>query len=1106
VLEQYAELLLFPFSFLDRGVEILFLSHNMICSLEHIYQFAHLRILSLTANPISDIEELRHLAPIATLQSVSFEDCDITLQPYYRSYVIKLLPQLRVLDSKEIKDAEREVAASIVSRCEETLQVMFTTHFLILKLSRVVTKIRLHSDLIGAVFGRISVLNRLDMATSWSISTKKLLQFWEVESLISPEEVAAVYRSLRSEIVRHRNILARKSSGPTPKNAFDVFKAITSDKTISKLSDNEMWDAAIKETMASQQGRVSILLGDIDQAKADAERSSSTIFKQVQRINTLREGQLKSEAAHKNDRENVIIELRQELERVSEGGPALPPHKSPHSSVKPARRPVMAERNSHMQLQNSVSRMNDGPKSAKKKQHYTLSPEDSTSARPPNPNTPFALRQLSPDFVIERAPPTEPRHSSGSSARVAVRRNMRSLSSKSGSGSRSGPSDDEEQPLTPPEMFSMQLPPTPPAPVSGGIDDSMGGGGNVSEGESVLPPPPQPLPIDGGGNLRAMVGQGAHGSGVGSWAKDGYRAKIERPPQLKPADSMEGLKQQVLLLQRDIDLRVEEEARLQDVIAEFTQRTLEMQALNNRNVDAAEAETQQLLQQLQEAKGSASAWEVRARDADGKLKHIMEGSGSSELQAFKIQEQQLELLRSENDALRSDVQKLAADSVKVHAQADEYSRELQRLWTSSAVADKADDLREVVTVRRSARAAFQRWSASAKLRVKGRKLQEKSQKRTSQLQQIMALFRLRCTQSRALVQVVARVNSAIKFRVMRLWCQLLAASKIGRVVCSRGAAAAAIRGWRSAVNKVAKTRALVQRNNAVILSHTKERTFGLWRALAFPASHAASALAPRLQRAASHAAFAAKKRYIRRWRVALSSLSARRSSPLILLIRRRSSLRCLAITFARWLQLRAITQRMEVLLGRLHSSTNSRKICLPVLKMWHRHACTPAAKVAAAVWFEKALALKTCNRCWNVWAAARVRGAAIRLAIENRGDITARSAILQWRSCAHVLARERVMEQKAVKHHAFRMIRTGIVVVKFWKKAVGRARFVCTMAGHCSQRHAAQLLLRCFLLWSRSWCRSLSTKLRDAAASRTEVAETLEQQVQRLSHADVENL
>ena len=156
MLEQFAELLPFPFSFLDRGVEILFLSHNMICSLEHIYQFAHLRILSLTANPISDIEELRHLAPIATLQSVSFEDCDITLQPYYRSYVIKLLPQLRVLDSKEIKDAERDVAASIVSRCEETLQVMFTTHFLILKLSRVVTKIRLHSDLIGAVFGRIA--------------------------------------------------------------------------------------------------------------------------------------------------------------------------------------------------------------------------------------------------------------------------------------------------------------------------------------------------------------------------------------------------------------------------------------------------------------------------------------------------------------------------------------------------------------------------------------------------------------------------------------------------------------------------------------------------------------------------------------------------------------------------------------------------------------------------------------------------------------------------------------------------------------------------------------------------------------------------------------
>jgi len=185
-------------------------------------------------------------------------------------------------------------------------------------------------------------------------------------------QVSAVYRSLRSEIVRQRNILARKTGGPPPKNAFDVFKAITSDKAIARLSDNEMWDAAIKETMGAQQGRVSILLGDIDTAKADAERSSSSIFKQVQRLNVLREGQLKMEAAHKNERENVIIELRTELERVSEGGPPVPPHKSPHSSMKASagkrhtfarahthahartgahRRPVMAERNSHMQLQ-----------------------------------------------------------------------------------------------------------------------------------------------------------------------------------------------------------------------------------------------------------------------------------------------------------------------------------------------------------------------------------------------------------------------------------------------------------------------------------------------------------------------------------------------------------------------------------------------------------------------------------------------------------------------------------------------------------------------------------------------------------------------------------
>jgi hypothetical protein len=58
--------------------------------------------------------------------------------------------------------------------------------------------------------------------------------------------------------------------------------------------------------------------------------------------------------------------------------------------------------------------MNEAPKSAKKKlqqqQQQNMSPDDSTALHSANPNTPFALRQLSPDFVIERVPPTEPRH------------------------------------------------------------------------------------------------------------------------------------------------------------------------------------------------------------------------------------------------------------------------------------------------------------------------------------------------------------------------------------------------------------------------------------------------------------------------------------------------------------------------------------------------------------------------------------------------------------------------------------------------------------------------------------------------------------------------
>jgi len=93
----------------------------------------------------------------------------------------------------------------------------------------------------------------------------------------------------------------------------------------------------------------------------------------------------------------------------------------------------------------------------------------------------------------------------------------------------------------------MQLPPTPPPPQPGGIDDSLGGGGGEgSEGESVLPPPPLPLTIDGSVHAARSGGEGGAGLGRGT------RGRVDRAPQLKPADTMEGLKQQVRRVMFDV--------------------------------------------------------------------------------------------------------------------------------------------------------------------------------------------------------------------------------------------------------------------------------------------------------------------------------------------------------------------------------------------------------------------------------------------------------------------------------------------------------------------------------------------------------------------------
>lgn len=113
---------------LERLVTLL-ASANSIRSLdfEEGEKLPNLEMLILQANPLDRIEALEALRMQKRLQYLSLIDCPITRVPMYRLRVIKMLPQLRVLDFQKITAKERRLAQQLDEKklqmgSEEVLQ------------------------------------------------------------------------------------------------------------------------------------------------------------------------------------------------------------------------------------------------------------------------------------------------------------------------------------------------------------------------------------------------------------------------------------------------------------------------------------------------------------------------------------------------------------------------------------------------------------------------------------------------------------------------------------------------------------------------------------------------------------------------------------------------------------------------------------------------------------------------------------------------------------------------------------------------------------------------------------------------------------------------
>eukprot|EP01064_Diplonema_japonicum_P032136 TRINITY_DN5979_c0_g1_i3.p1 TRINITY_DN5979_c0_g1~~TRINITY_DN5979_c0_g1_i3.p1 ORF type:complete len:1002 (+),score=195.98 TRINITY_DN5979_c0_g1_i3:39-3044(+) len=129
----------------QQKTEVLFISGNLLDSLDGIQQFSNLRTLSAASNYLASFDSLKALSLLQGLEVLNLQNNPVTQLPYYRLHVLEMCPRLTTLDNKEVSKDKAHMADTLLKE-EALLDRMYVQHSLILKMTNVLSKVELHDE------------------------------------------------------------------------------------------------------------------------------------------------------------------------------------------------------------------------------------------------------------------------------------------------------------------------------------------------------------------------------------------------------------------------------------------------------------------------------------------------------------------------------------------------------------------------------------------------------------------------------------------------------------------------------------------------------------------------------------------------------------------------------------------------------------------------------------------------------------------------------------------------------------------------------------------------------------------------------------------------
>ncbi|RMZ54484.1 hypothetical protein APUTEX25_002060, partial [Auxenochlorella protothecoides] len=189
----------------------LYLSKNLLQSLEGIQAFRGLRALSLGDNPLSTLDSLRPLAALPHLESLHLDGCPVASLPYARAHLVATLPStLASLNGAAVTPVERSAAPALLATEARLLGLARRGARGAHALRRVLLLTRLHAELRAELGVRCAAVAS---GTARPPDPGRLLRLEAAAGAAQRWEREALVRELRDRLGRPSGVEGSGGSG-----------------------------------------------------------------------------------------------------------------------------------------------------------------------------------------------------------------------------------------------------------------------------------------------------------------------------------------------------------------------------------------------------------------------------------------------------------------------------------------------------------------------------------------------------------------------------------------------------------------------------------------------------------------------------------------------------------------------------------------------------------------------------------------------------------------------------------------------------------------------------------------------------------------------------